>query len=156
MLETPVLLLRPTVVGQPRVIADAVSGKPLGFARLQPDAQRGWLGSLLGSILAIHEQEEEPLVFTVRRCLLWTQREVRDAEGERVGYLGRGTIRDRNRLLYAHTRFDEEGMVYQCVNGAVLAATRPTPPGLELSFTKVIEGDPFAKMLLLAAALFLE
>ena len=87
MLETHVLLLRPAVAGQPRVIADAARGKPVGFARLQHDGERGWLGSLLGPILAVHEQEEEPLLFTVRRCFLWTQREVRDAEGTRVGYV---------------------------------------------------------------------
>ena len=156
MLETPVLLLRPAVAGQPRVIADAASGKSVGFARSQHDAERGWLGSLLGPIVAVHEQEDEPLLFTVRRCFLWTQREVRDAEGERVGYVSARTIRDRNRLLYAEIRRDADGVAYQCVNGSVLGTARRTPEGLELSFAKVIEADPFAKMLVLAAALFQE
>jgi hypothetical protein len=152
MLESRVLLLRPAVAGQPRVIADAESGKPVGFTRLI--YRPGWWDRVFGPVLFVHEREEEPLVFSVRRCVIWTQREVRDAEDERIGYLGPGSIRDRNRLLYAQTQADKEGLVYLCVNGAILAKVRHASAGLELSFTKVIEADPFAKMLVLAAALF--
>lgn len=153
MLETRVLLLRPETAGRPRAIADGATGQPLGFVCRQADRERGWLGSLLGPLLSVHEQEEEPLVCTVRRCLLWTQHEVRDAEGERVGYVGGRSVRDRNRLLYAWPRTDGGTVVYQCVNGVAVAATRRIPEGLELSFARAIEPDPFAKMLLLAAAL---
>ncbi len=150
MLETRVLLLHPNSAGRPRPLADAVTGKPLGFARWQPDVERRWLASLLGPVLSVHEVDEEPLVFTVRRCLLWTQREVRDAESERVGYVSERAVRDRNRLLYARLRLESKGIVYECVNGASLATTTRTSDGLELSFAPTVEHDPFAKMLLLA------
>lgn len=153
MLETHVLLLHPADAGQSRRIADAATGKPVGFARIQPGTERGWLGLLLGPTLAVHEQEEEPLLFTVRRSFLWPQREVRDAEEVCVGYMSRRAIRDRNRLLYAEARPHAAGVSYQCVNGALLAITRDTSTGLELIFKEVIYADPFAKMLLLAAAL---
>lgn len=157
MLETRVLLLHPATPKGTRAIVDGASGKPVGFARPRPDVERGWLGSLLGPLLSIHEQEEEPLVFTMRRCVLrWTQQEVRDAEEERVGFVTRSAIRDRNHFLYAITRPSAEGGVYQCINGAILAAMRRTPAGFELAFAEVIETDPFAKMLLLAATLFQE
>jgi hypothetical protein len=156
MLETNVLLLRPAVAGQPRVIADAATGKVVGVARVQPGSERGLFAALLGPVLAVHELEEEPLVFTVRRCFLWPQREVRDAEGERIGYVSPRAVRDRNRLLYAGMRREAGGVAYQCVNGAMLATTRHTRGGVELSITDVIRADPFAKMLLLAAALLEE
>jgi hypothetical protein len=152
MLETRVLLLRPTVSGRPRVIAGAGDGRPVGFAVwvFRP----GWWDRTFGPLLCVHEQEDQPLLFTAHTCWWrWSQREIVDAEGERVGYVSKRVIRDRRGVLYANSLPDGDKVVYQCVNGEMLAATRPTQEGLELSFAKVVESDPFAKMLLLAAAL---
>jgi hypothetical protein len=105
-------------------------------------------------VLHVHEQEEAPLVFTVRRdCLWWAQRAVCDAEGQCVGYVSGRSVRDRNHLLYAVPRPDSDGVVYERPGGEPLAATAHTADGLELAFTDRVERDPFAKMLLLAAAL---
>jgi hypothetical protein len=157
MLETRVLLLHPAISGRRRAIIDAASGEQVGFALTQPDLERGWFGSFLGPQLAIHEQEDEPLLFTMRRCVFrWTQYEVRDAEGERIGFVMGSAIRDCNRFLYATLRMRSDEGVYQCVNGATLAVMRPTAEGRELAFAKVVEMAPFAKMLLLAASLVQE
>jgi len=153
MLESQVLLLRPPAGGS-RVIADAGRGSPVGFARWQPP-EGGWWGRLFGPVLCVHEQEEAPLVFTVRRDpLWWAQRAVYDAEGFCVGYVtGRG-VRDRNHLLYAQAQPGGGGVVYEGRTGEPLASAVPTAEGLELTFTQRVERDPFAKKLLLAAALF--
>ncbi len=153
MLETRVLLLRPTVVGQPRVIAGAADGQPVGFAVCV--SRPGWWDRTFGPVLCVHEQEDRPLLFTASPCWWrWSQWEVLDAEGERVGYVRKRSIRDRDGVLYAYPSSDGDTIVYRCVNGETLAATRLTREGVELSFAKVVESDPFAKMLLLAAALF--
>src|SRR5262245_31822489 len=87
MLESHMLLLRPPAGGS-RVIVDAVRGAAVGFARWQPASERGWWGGLFGPVLCVHEQEEAPLVFTVRRDRLWwMQQAVHDAEGGCVGYV---------------------------------------------------------------------
>ena len=153
MLETRELLLRPTAGGQPRVIAGAADGKPVGFAVWV--YRPGWWDRLFGPVLYVHEQEDQPLLFTAHPCWWrWSQREVLDAEGERVGFVRKRHIKDRRNVLYALSLSDGAEVVYRCVNGEILAATRLTPDGVELSFAKVVEFDPFAKMLLLAAALF--
>src|SRR5262249_11438678 len=153
MLETRVLLLRPAA-GASRVIADAASGAPVGFARWQRAAERGWPGRLLGPVLYVHEQEEAPLVFTVRRdCLWWAQHAVCDAGGQCVGSPRGRSVRARNHVRYAVPRAEGGGAVYQRPGGEPLASAVRTPEGLELTFAARVERDPFAKMLLLAAAL---
>jgi hypothetical protein len=135
------------------VIAGAADGQPVGFAVWLHHP--GWWNRILGPVLCVHEHEDQPLLFTAQPCWWrWSQREVLDAEGERVGFVRKGSIKDRYNLLYACSRPDGDEIVYQCVNGEVLAAMRFTPAGVELSFANVVESDPFAKMLLLAAALF--
>jgi hypothetical protein len=161
MLETRVLLFpsaEPQTAlwpaAQPRSIADAENKTTLGFALWQSEASRWWTW-WHWPVLSVYEQEEAPLVFTVRRAGLWgLQHEVRDAEGQRIGTFDRNAIYDRNHLLYARARSNGEGVSYENLAGEALASMRPTPEGMELTFTKLIETDPFAKMLVLAAALF--
>jgi hypothetical protein len=152
MLESPTLLLR-LAAGNSRAIADPASGAQVGFASRLQDAERGWWARLFGPILCVHEQDESPLVFTVRRSWWWWGRVVHDAEGERVGCVTRRCVRDRNHLVVAVTRRTGRGVVYERPAGNALAETVDTPEGTVLTFTKAIEGDPFCKMLLLAAAL---
>jgi hypothetical protein len=157
MLEPRALLLRPAAAGQPRVISDIVNKEPLGFASWQCNRKSGWWNRWRAPVLYVHEQEEAPLVFTVRRRgILWPRHEVRDAEGERVGSIRERFVRDRNNVIYARARFSGSETVYENRLGAVLAITRQTPAGLEVTFEKILEGNPFAKMLLLAAALLQE
>jgi hypothetical protein len=153
MLETRMLLLSPALDGQPRAIADAETNAPRGFALWQSETNRWWTW-LRPPLLSVHEQEEAPLIFTVRPCgLLGRQQEVRDAEDQRIGYLDGTAIRDRNYILYAQARLNGNGIHYENPGGDTLAIMQRTPEGTVLTFTKLIEADPFAKMLLLAAAL---
>ena len=154
MLETRVLLLCPPAADGSRVLADAATGAAVGCAEWHPATEYGWLHSLLGPVLHVSEAEEKPLVFTVHRSLLWwTQREVWDAEGDRVGYVTGSTVRDRRHRVWAWAHPSGEGIVYMGASGEDFASIRHTSQGIELAFTKYVERDPFAKMLLLTAAL---
>ncbi len=115
----------------------------------------GGTGDLRGwpwSILAIHEQEQSPLVCTIRRRFTFAaRREVRDAEGELVGVLAGQWI--RNRWERAVIRLEALGgrscppRYQRAVAGAVLGEQgRPL-----LEFLPGVQHDPFAKMMLLAA-----
>ena len=122
-------------------------------ARPRPSSrvERGWWRS---AVLSVHEQEEAPLLFTVRRRgLLWPRHEVRDAEGDYVGRIRRSIIRDRNNRYFARGRSTETNTVFEKRKGEALAYACRTAEGLELTFEMAIDTDPFAKMLLLAAAL---
>lgn len=153
MLESHVLVLHLTADGS-RAVVDGATGTAVGFTRCRPASEQGWWRCLLGPVLNVHEQEEEPLVFTVRRSLLWwTQREVLDAEGMLVGYVSGRTLRDRAHRVWAWARGDGDEVVYEGAGGDAFASLRRTAAGIELAFAKRVEEEPFAKMLLLAAAL---
>jgi hypothetical protein len=154
MLEHAVLLLAPPK-GSNRAIL-APDGAPLGSARWRPRKGPWW--RLRPAVLAVHEHEDEPLLFTVRRrwpLLPW--REVRDAEGRRVGYLFGARISDRlgRRLARAQTILATGAREIRHRDGRALAELEASPEGVRLTFAPVVEHDPFAKMLLVAAALTL-
>jgi hypothetical protein len=105
--------------------------------------------------LAVHEEEDEPLVFTVHRAWgLWPRREVRDAEGRPVGSLCGGRITDMDGRPVAELAVsgDDGERVWCGRGGRELARLTPGPDGLRLSFSPDV-GDPFVRMLLLAAVL---
>jgi hypothetical protein len=165
MLENGALLLRtcsapPGVVDgaaaalEPmRAVLDALTGTPLGFA--------GWRrGGLLPRwltrpVLAVHESDDAPLVFTVHG--LWglsARWEVRDADGNVLGVLSGRLIKDRfGRNLALWDR--PAGGVGRALDGdgRELMTVMVTPDGTRVAFAAEAERNPFVKMLLLAAVL---
>jgi hypothetical protein len=154
MLEHAELLLRPGDGSAGRAIVAADTGAPLGFARWRTPGGPWW--RLRPAVLAVHEHEDEPLLFTVRRgwpLLPW--REVRDAEGRRVGYLlGRRVSNRLGRRLAQRLRLADR-YEFRRADGRALAEVRLGREGARLTFGAEVAPDPFAKMLLLAAALAL-
>jgi hypothetical protein len=120
----------------------------VGFARREP-AGAAWWGRLGPAVLAVHELEDEPLLFTVRRAWgLWPHRQVRDADGHAVGGLrGKAVLDARGRPLAL-----AEHRVFRGRGGEELAELVPQGGGLRLTFHAGVR-DPFLRMLLLAAAL---
>ena len=158
MLEHHVLLVRsrmPSPAGaasgppvQP--IVDGESGAVLGYARWETDPSPWWQRMFSRGVLAVHEQEDEPLLFTIRRAWGITPRhEVCDADGQPVGTLLGRLVYDRHgRPLAALANG-----VFRDSNQHALAELSSTTEGLRLTFGDDIAGEPFVKMLLLAAAL---
>lgn len=155
MLEQPLLLLRPRDASPRRAIVDAPTGVPLGFARRLPAAERPWWGQLGRPVLAVHEHEDEPLLFTVRRCwslLPW--HEVQDADGRSVGQVLEGLVENcYGRRVAVLRREADGGATFRGAGDAVLARLTEDASGLRIAFSADVENDPFIKMLLLAAAL---
>jgi hypothetical protein len=151
MLEHRVLLLRGGTAEAERCIVDGDSGIALGTARWQHANGRGWRKWFHRRILEVREQEDEPLVFTVRRCWrFWPQRQVRDADEQEVGALIGHHVRDRFGRMVASF---ENGVFHAPDQPNTLAELTTTADGLRLTFDDDIAGEPFIKMLLLAASL---
>jgi hypothetical protein len=155
MLESPSLLVRPPDAAAVRAVVEPATGAPLGSARRRRG--RGFWGRWFGRpVLEVREHEDEPLLFTVRRCWGWPGgREVRDADGRFVGTLRGWCIWDRfgrplaGRAAPGGPGYEELGSP----EGRVLAILHYEISGIRLSFTPEVAADPFAKMLVLAAAL---
>jgi hypothetical protein len=155
MLERAAVLLRPVEDGATRPILCAETGQLLGFARRPPQPARPWWRRLRPPPLAVHEQEDEPLVFTVRRpWLLSPRREVRDADDNPVGSVRGPRVENiYGRALATLVPGGEAGeRVFRTPGGYELARLSPSADGLRLAFAPGVE-DPFLRMLLLAAAL---
>jgi hypothetical protein len=150
MLEHRILLLHARTTSTRQLIVDADSGAALGYARWERERSRSWRRLLCRRVLAVHEQEDEPLLFTVHRT--WTflpRRDVWDAEGQLVGCLLGRFVQDRHGRLVAAL---DDG-TFRDPFRRVLAQLAPSAQGLRLTFHDEIAGEPFVKMLLLAAAL---
>jgi hypothetical protein len=155
MLEQRVLLVQPRTTAGTQPILDAESGRPLGFACWWPAPAGPWWRRLAPAVVAVHEQEDEPLVFTVRRAWsLWPRREVRDADGHPVGSLRGGRIHDASgRPVAELTAADGSGeRAFRGRGGRELARLASRPESLRLAFNPDVK-DPFVRMLLLAAVL---
>jgi hypothetical protein len=155
VLERAAVLLRPVENGANWPIACAETGQPLGFARRPPQPARPWWRRLRPPPLAVHELEDEPLVFTVRRpWFLSPRREVRDADENPVGSVRGSRVENiYGRTLATLVRASEPGeRVFRTPGGYELARLSPSPEGLRLAFAPGVD-DPFLRMLLLAAAL---
>jgi hypothetical protein len=158
MLEHHVLLVRSRTASptgatpepQVRAIVDGDSGAVLGSARWETEPSPWWRRMFSRSLLAVHEQDDEPLLFTIRRA--WgfiPSREVCDADGHTVGTLIGRIIHDRHGRPLAVLK----NGVFHDAGQHTLAELSSTPEGLRLTFGNGIAGEPFVKMLLLAAAL---
>jgi hypothetical protein len=138
LLEQAVLLLRPADDGR---LLLAGSGEVAGFAR-----RRGWLWPLV----EVREQEESPLVCTIRRRVtLWPRHDVRDADGELVGVLAGRWVLDRWQRLAFRVR----GKEFADAQGDVLGRWAERDGELRLELLPAVQHEPFTKMLILAALL---
>jgi hypothetical protein len=153
LLEQVVLFLPRPEGGRRALLSGA--GVPVGIAcAAEPPGWWGWLFP----VLAVREEEDEPLVFTVRRRLtLLPRRWVIDAEGEAVGSLAWPWLLDRNDVpLAAAQAAAARAGTFRTPAGVVLAAWSVEPGGaVRLDFHASVRHDPFVKMLLLAAVLHL-
>src|SRR3954471_16060212 len=105
MLEQQTLLLRPWTsapdaggAASPIRPILAPNGQLLGFACRPATASGwlGWLGWLARPVLAGHEAEDEPLLFTVHRLCGWTVSwDVHDADDHWVGAFRRRGLQDQ-------------------------------------------------------------
>ncbi len=159
MLETPTLFLLPWTGGpEPRrAIRDAAAGTSLGLARWRVIRAPWWSAWLVRPVLEIRETEDESLLCTVAapRLLVraWT---VQDADGQLVGTLRGNLVLDRfGRAVALVDRTADVGHRFVGVQNHELAVLGPAEEGSRLAFAAPVTGDPFAKMLLLAAALVL-
>src|SRR6185437_5416973 len=149
MLEHRMLLVRPRTASAVQTIVDGDSGAPLGFARWEAE-ESAWRRFFGRRLLAVHEHEDEPLLFTLRRAWsLLPRREVRDAEDQPVGSLFGRLIHDR----YGRPLAALQNGLFLSPRRLILAELMSTSEGLRISFSPDIAGQPFVKMLLLAAAL---
>jgi hypothetical protein len=150
MLEQRVLLVRPRTTSALQAIVDGESGAPLGFARWEAETPSSWWPLFGRCMLAVHEQEDEPLLFTIRRAWsLLPRREVRDAEDQPIGSLLGRLVHDQHGRAVAAL---QDG-IFHGPRQRVLAELAATPDGLRLAFHADIADEPFVKMLLLAACL---
>jgi hypothetical protein len=149
LLEQSVLLV-PASPGQRRRLL-AVSGQPVGFARR---LEQGSWWSWWCSGLAVHEEEDQPLVFTIkRRFILMKRREVVDADGELVGTVALPWLLDRwgKPVVEVRPRHSTSGAFL--ANGSVVGEWSLQEGSLRLAFMPAIMDEPYLKMLLLAAIL---
>jgi hypothetical protein len=150
MLEHRVLLVSRRTHSWVQAIVDGESGVPLGYARWESDPSPWWRRWFQRGVLAVHEQEDEPLLLTIRQGWGWPPRRcVCDAEGNSVGSLGGRFIQDR----YGRRLATLENGLFRAPDQRVLADLVSTTEGQRLTFSDDIAGEPFVKMLLLAATL---
>ena len=153
MLEHDALLLRPGSAAGTRAILD-VRGAALGFVCRQAASARPWWAWLAPPVLEVREQEDAPLVFTLRRGWGLTPRYlVGDAEGRRVGRVAGRAVLDWHGRLVARFIAAADGGTWRGPEGEELARLTGEDGGQRLTFAAAANDDPFLRMLLLAAAL---
>ncbi len=136
-----------------RAVLDALTGAPLGFAGWRRGG--AWPRWLARPVLAVHESDDAPLVFTVHRLWALSERwEVREADGHAIGLLCGALIKDRYGRNIALWQRPAGGLGRaRDGDGQELMSVLTTPEGTRVAFAAAAERNPFLKMLLLAAAL---
>jgi len=153
MLERRELLLQPRNGSGTQTIADPETGTIVGLARWLGQEDRPWWRWLKATHLSVHEADEEPLVFTVRRSWgLWRRTEVNDADDHPVGSLRGAAVRDPYGRTIALVEPAAGGELFRGRAGEEMARWTASPEGAHLVFHSELS-DPFVKMLLLAASL---
>ena len=123
-------------------------GQVVGYSRLF-GGQCLWLP---GWKLSVHEKEQSPLVFTIRRCLTLRSRyEVRDAEEDLVGTIVQKMILDRWEQEYYTIETDR----ILTMLGEPIACWTRDGTAILVEMNLRVQHDPFKKMLALAAILLL-
>jgi hypothetical protein len=154
MLEHATLLLRPPDAKSAQDVVDPSTGVPLGFAR--PRRLGFWDRVFGGVLVEVHECEDASLLCVIRRGRLWPySRMVYDADGLLVGAVHGRRLEDPAGRPFAECKPEPNrtGDAYQDADGRTLATLRRSKEGVSVAFTEAIAADPFAKMLVLAAAL---
>jgi hypothetical protein len=151
MLERNELLMRPGNGSGTQTIVDPQTGTVLGLARWFVPEDHRWWRWLRATHLSVHEAEDEPLVFTVRRSWGLRQRaEVCDADDHPVGSLRGTAVQGRDGRTVALMEPAAGGGLFRAGSGEELARWTAGPEGARLIFCPELS-DPFLKMLLLAA-----
>lgn len=137
-----------------QAVLDAQTEAPLGFAGWRRGG-RLWPRWLSRPVLAVHEGDDAPLLFTVHGLWGLSPRwEVRDADGNVLGVLCGPLVKDRfgRNLALCERPAGGVGRTRDR-EGRELMTVLPTAGGRRVAFAGEAEGNPFLKMLLLAAAL---
>jgi hypothetical protein len=137
MLEQRVLLVRPRTASAVQAIVDGESGAALGSVRWKSESPSSWWRLFGRCVMAVHEHEDEPLLFTLRRAWsLLPRREVRDAEDHPVGSLFGRLVHDRFGRPVAAL---QDGL-FRSPRRRILAELTTTPEGLRLAFSYIPAG----------------
>src|SRR5262245_2726965 len=166
MLERPALVLCPWAAlprprhgeasapaGRRRTVLDP-GGAALGFVAQVPSGPR-WLRWLTRPHLEVYETEDASLLCTVSAAG-WGRRlhAVRDSEGRHVGTVRQWLLFDAAGRLLAQGRAAVDGATrFVSPAGLELGAVAPCEDGTLLTLLPAVDGDPFARMLLLGATL---
>ncbi len=137
-----------------RAVLDAGTGEPLGFVALATPGSR-WLRWLRPVRLEVYETEDASLLCSLRGPAFGRRAwEVRDSEDRPVALFFQGIILDaEGRRQATLERSADGGGTFVNSSGLELAAFAPSSGGTTLTFSASLEGDPFARMALLAAIL---
>jgi hypothetical protein len=173
MLEFSTMLLLPWAAGQrhgsgrsvacavsAREILDPTSTEVLGFARGHVGPARSWFSWLARPALDVYAREEEDtsLLFTLYFPWFFTRAwEVYDADEHLVGTLRGNLVLDRIGRILANVERGPDGSTLRFLTQLGYEPTSLTRAegGFCLSFAPDLTGDPFARMMLLAAGLAL-
>jgi hypothetical protein len=157
MLEHLAILLCPWAADPScsRAWVRGISGAPLGCATRRGARGRwSWLCWWDRSVVEVREEGDEPLLFIMRRGWGPGQRwRVEDAEGTLVGRVRGPFLLDNRDRLLASRRGGPGPVEYHDSRGRILATTEPDKGGVRLTFLPDSRGNPFVKMLLVAASL---
>jgi hypothetical protein len=137
-----------------RQILDAVTRAPLGAAR--SELLEGWRGCLAGLWFEVYEGEDQALLCQLDQCWLpWPGWRVWDADGRRVGTVRRTALHNPFGRRWARIERLDRGSrsQFQAPDGHELGTVASCAEGLVLAFSLELAGDPFGKMMLLAATL---
>lgn len=154
MLERQALLLEPwrrhPASGQlRRVIRDLATHDPIGFAAWRADSTPGWFHQLLPSWLDVFETEDASHLCSVEAPWLWRRGwRVRDAEERLVGRVWGDWLHDDGGELLG--RFEHGKLLSMA--GLELGGFARVEGVCTVQFQPALEGNPFGRMLLLAAA----
>lgn len=106
--------------------------------------------------LYVHEVEDEPLLFTVRRSQMWGRRwliydadecQVGSITGQKIVAVSGGTV------ATMHAGPAANSILFQARQGQELAILRQTEAHAELAYVDALKDEPIVKMLVLAAVL---
>jgi hypothetical protein len=154
MLEQPSLLVGPWAADvRPLLTA---SGEQAGFVKQAPAQWPRWLRWLERRALEVYEVPDGSLVFALRRNWGWPAAwHVLDAEDRHVGSMrGRALLDSLGHLLGVMEPPDGQGQGrFLSMQGKELGHYRCERAGTWVIFAAALEGNPFARMLLLGAVL---
>jgi hypothetical protein len=146
-----------------RAILAAETGERLGHARWRPSRLPGWLYWFARPVLEVYETEDAALLCTAHQ--LWGLNpswRVRDAEGNPVGTIWALDSQFSGCLLadqwghcFARIQPSPNGTLGEFIApaGHAVGTLQRGPEGNLLTFAPMLDANPFAKMIVLAAGL---